>query len=1209
MAMNRVPTLVVGIGGIGSQITSEISRLLGPEDRKYVGLVCLDTNVSDLNRLKEFDVKSIQISDDRLVKDFLKDHHEYERWFPVNKFLVNRGMLQGAGQVRTISRLAAIAAEKNGSFNVIRNEIDRIRQIRDNGSPGNMTVMIVGSITGGTGAGIFIQLPYFIRHAVKEMAGIETIVIRGMFIGPDITAREQPSPLNAKAVRVNAYACLKELNAFYLAQSEPDKDNLLEIEYYDKITKSERDRKAREALQSRPRLTSEDFFGADMTRIENDTKIIEGDSSSIPYDYLYLIESSSAEGSIGNASISSVIQQAAHMVFTLMFTPVQDNALSVEDNMVLGAMAHNGMNRYASAGLTRMIYPSDLVKEYVTLRSIKDLIGTEWLLIDRKYEDAVKQAQSLQRSDATVEIPTAEKEFPILFEEETRPGAGGKLGHLFKDAFLENPDDHSYYSRAKGYVGLIEDMVDDILQSDEVVTAASACDLEVNRMNNQDDARSAISAVETGLEEYERLARRLAVSARFRIANEMFPPSMDTMRMKKDSRVCIYNLLSGVHPVAARYLLYSLINELKDKISDLEGTLTLDYAAFDFDPKTEGTQGASEALDNFIMNKGLGGRHLKKNLKWLSIQLNQDSKKHKELITDYLQNSLILSTCQILVDRARGLAAIYENFFKTIGTRIKDNADRITVIENSYRDNPLGQKGIYCSKEAFRNIYAEYCQRGEVTIPEETKTAIFMEIFDILCVDFENAGRELTQVQKEHDAGVKARKLSTIFTTAIEDTIHTDVVKNASDIVDLNILQALSKQLTLETGLSERNSKEFDRELSAYIRSQISQAMFMASPMLAVDTSAKEENTESVYLALHPSCARQKNGQPDPGATMEDYIELNSPSLDGKRPTILMDEEFSPNEIVCFKTKYMFLIEKLTKYKYDSENARAYRERIHNLNTTPQGAEMAAQNKVVNPHLNRFWHEEAYLPDIDPVIRARNVMDRKKAFIYGLGLDLFRRSRDEDFGSRVVWNFLYNNRWITIFAKGNLIGNSYNDLYESLRFNGRVKELILENAARYMQQEKGYSDAEEIMDRMMDYYLIEDLTQISPEKKKVEKVFNSASVDTLFGSDDAGQAMDDGDNVDADENILDILLKMRPGMDKNEWLSLFTAVHEVLNDFLNYMLDDNRSRVRTAALAIVKQMYANSIPGRKQLAGEQLSTAETAVRAQIDILLNEIKNS
>ena len=180
MAMNRVPTLVVGIGGIGSQITSEISRLLGPEDRKYVGLVCLDTNVSDLNRLKEFDVKSIQISDDRLVKDFLKDHHEYERWFPVNKFLVNRGMLQGAGQVRTISRLAAIAAEKNGSFNVIRNEIDRIRQIRDNGSPGNMTVMIVGSITGGTGAGIFIQLPYFIRHAVKEMAGIETIVIRGM---------------------------------------------------------------------------------------------------------------------------------------------------------------------------------------------------------------------------------------------------------------------------------------------------------------------------------------------------------------------------------------------------------------------------------------------------------------------------------------------------------------------------------------------------------------------------------------------------------------------------------------------------------------------------------------------------------------------------------------------------------------------------------------------------------------------------------------------------------------------------------------------------------------------------------------------------------------------------------------------------------------------------------------------------------------------
>lgn len=270
---------------------------------------------------------------------------------------------------------------------------------------------------------------------------------------------------------------------------------------------------------------------------------------------------------------------------------------------------------------------------------------------------------------------------------------------------------------------------------------------------------------------------------------------------------------------------------------------------------------------------------------------------------------------------------------------------------------------------------------------------------------------------------------------------------------------------------------------------------------------------------------------------------------------------------------------------------------------------MAAQNKVVNPHLNRFWHEEAYLPDIDPAIRARNIMDRKKAFIYGLGLDLFRRSRDEDFGSRVVWNFLYNNRWITIFARGGLIGNSYNDLYESLRFNGRVRDLILENAARYMQQEKGFSDAEEIMERMMDYYLIEDLTQISPEKKKTENVFRSAGVDTLFGDDDTVSGLQDADNVEADENILDILLKMRPGMDKSEWISLFSAIREVLNDFLNYMLDDNRSRVRTAALAIVKQMYVNSVPGRKQLAGEQLTTAEASVRAQIDILLNEIRNS
>ena len=113
MSMNKVPTLLVGLGGIGCSIADITSSMLGKEEKEYVGVVGLDTNVEDLKKLS---IKSIRTSDERLVKDYIIEHPEYKEWFPVNKFTVNRGMLTGAGQIRAISRLAALASIEDGRF-------------------------------------------------------------------------------------------------------------------------------------------------------------------------------------------------------------------------------------------------------------------------------------------------------------------------------------------------------------------------------------------------------------------------------------------------------------------------------------------------------------------------------------------------------------------------------------------------------------------------------------------------------------------------------------------------------------------------------------------------------------------------------------------------------------------------------------------------------------------------------------------------------------------------------------------------------------------------------------------------------------------------------------------------------------------------------------------------------------------------------------
>ena len=123
MPMNKVPTLLVGLGGIGCSIAEMASTLLSAEDREYVGVIGMDTNVEDLKKLK---IKHICTSDERLVKDYLIEQPEYRKWFPVSKFIVNRGMQTGAGQIRAISRLAGLASQEAGRFIPMAEEIKRI---------------------------------------------------------------------------------------------------------------------------------------------------------------------------------------------------------------------------------------------------------------------------------------------------------------------------------------------------------------------------------------------------------------------------------------------------------------------------------------------------------------------------------------------------------------------------------------------------------------------------------------------------------------------------------------------------------------------------------------------------------------------------------------------------------------------------------------------------------------------------------------------------------------------------------------------------------------------------------------------------------------------------------------------------------------------------------------------------------------------------
>ena len=72
------PILLIGMGGVGGRIVAQIDKMLAKDSprRDKVAILAIDTNVKDLRKLREQGIETIQISDERLVRQYLKDHPE-----------------------------------------------------------------------------------------------------------------------------------------------------------------------------------------------------------------------------------------------------------------------------------------------------------------------------------------------------------------------------------------------------------------------------------------------------------------------------------------------------------------------------------------------------------------------------------------------------------------------------------------------------------------------------------------------------------------------------------------------------------------------------------------------------------------------------------------------------------------------------------------------------------------------------------------------------------------------------------------------------------------------------------------------------------------------------------------------------------------------------------------------------------------------------
>lgn len=1151
--MKDTPTLLVGLGGIGSTIVDILYSGLSEEQREYIGAIGCDTNKGDLDKLK---IKTVQTSDERLVKDFMKTYPQYGRWFPVNKFTANRGMLKGAGQIRAISRLALIASMEAGKFITVEEEIKRI--LAHNGSKDISTfnIFVICSITGGTGAGMFLQIPFYLRNLLREQFFLENVTIRGMFMNADITKKYQPNKINRDSVMVNAYACMKELNAFFLTQVLPDEENRLELEFY---TKSDINKEVK-AIKGKFRdpyaedeIEEDEIYEEDEEELNRDLKGLASDGSNVPYNAVYIIEATDNSGAIGDAALEEVQDQMAKMIYTLLFTPVKAKSEGTLDNSVLADMESGGMNRYNSAGLCVIQYPYKKIEEYIALCWIKELVKEEWLLIDNDFEVEKRGAMKERKSDPMADIPEISEAYVKYFEEETFKSKQPRLAYLFKDVFIENekkPNDP--ISAPMQFLSDIDAEIDNLFENDiNVKSADTDCKVNLKQLTDVNNADRETERVYGALDKYHQAVIKVFKQNKMLLANEIFPISIQSMGLKKDKELNIFNYLRNIHPVSARYFCYQMVLQLRNKIEETNESLEgLDLKMLEnvdfYGTKEDGIQSATEAVAMIrsksfpIIRTGRG------NLKNLAGLFPIKVKTQREIYLEEASSNLRLQTYRILLKRFEILSDFYAKFFGNIEVELQNNEQRLAILENGFTKNPYGKKYVYSSPEALRNIYEEFQVKVSFTLPDETKQAIFDGIFKMTADALTEEDKKISDVQRQKRADRIEKDLKKLFDDGVVSTIRGLVIKEGKGTIDINIREAIEKELQLTEQILPVDD-DYEKERIRYEKEIIQRGFSMAAPMFSV--KKKDDFTETVYLALNPRAAEKKGGEPDAGATESTLVGEATAATDYKAAAVLMDEDFSRYEIICFRLKHNYCIEDLTKFSDRSEFVRAYNERIANLNRAPVEDGPDAFKTVVTPHLNRYWHEEGFIPSLGIEKKAKAKKEIRKAFIYAMGIDLFVLLGGEDTGGRQIW-CLRNVKGTPVRIAGRLIKSDYASLYNSLKFNGKIVKFIKKVAEKETEIVKGFNDPAELINTVKETPFIQDLVQ-------------GKEGDGYFGNEE-------------DMNILDIFYKMYPLMKKDEWGKLFDGLETALFEYLGRLFEDEERLINKAYVEIIDLLLANS---------------------------------
>lgn len=932
-AMPIAPTLILGLGGTGSQIIEKVSekvRETGTKQGERIAYVAFDTDINDLADIQRRSphIRTVQTSTRSTVGEYLNiNTNARDNWFPVNGMLNRKTLTEGAAQVRAISRLAFDTTLKGGNLDGLHSAIDDLFRIDKDQEEQALRVIITSSLAGGTGSGLILPVAMYLSNYLRTKFPRANAITRGFFIQPDVFYGVIPATEEQRNLQVNAYAAVRELDAFLMKG-----DDTLPEQYRDLVFEF-------------PKVA------ADGTQVIN----------AMPYDFCFLFDSNNTSGG-GLDSFESYKDHAATCIYTQSLGPMSKRSNSREDNVLREVIKNDGRNRYAGAGASRLVYPWRHLRDYVAHKWLDQALSKQWLTFDEQIRD-LQEAQAQQREEgfSVQDIDRGEK-FVDLLESASR--SKDAFARVIESQCLIYDEDGLVVTgnRWSEYIGALKEYATRPDASTGLTVLRSNADNTVSALATSKDREDYASAYGEIKRFHDLMEKRteekagvigytLFKSENASVTKDKHAHHLETyLREKSTDRF--------VHPVAARYFLYKtyavMVAEKKRVDRELDNSRDF-FKSFESTTFRDSRNDEEQSPAEWATARVSISQRLRRKPGAGLVNMREDFFSYIRRV-DKLQEQLLYSkVLEEGIAYVKGLSDSFEILFNSLEEKVARLRSEIELLRTRY-DGLKGSTTRYvlANSTSLDFMYRSMPYAGGVaTLDSGFSEGIY------------NSVRQYHMLNDDKDA--------TYFTDLYKNDIlgyfQDEVVERHQTQLSLDIIEALER----EHSAAGKSASHDD--VVHYVVAEIEKVKGLSAPF--IEQPIGEER--------HPirTCAYNKKIEGESDPRRKTLVDEHLGDYGGQR-----DDEISPQEVLFYNAIYGIRARDLSKYApertdaTDRRPAGAYFSAYHQLVAGIRPS--VTTTRVITPHIDRRWHTIAALPDLDDRFQRDQVTQVHHALFSGL---------------------------------------------------------------------------------------------------------------------------------------------------------------------------------------------------------------------------------